>query len=455
MDSFMDPSQVGRWERTPVVLPILDRLDVIESDTSVIVGMSKVQPADLIPDVREYVIGEGDLITVTVFELIAPGVDSVNTRRVDELGNIRLPGGIGSVRAAGQSSSQLEKIIAKILEDKGLIQDASVTVLVQEARQNVFSIIGEPQQAGTAIGTYAIPHADFRLIDALALARGVPGRTKMLQIIRQIPLTAEVAGEVAQEPQTPQGPVQKDEPTDPGQLIEGLLKGVDEPAPDQKAIPAPPGMESGLDEPAAAPRYVNVDGKWVRVEQDAAAAPAQARTPAAGGEPTTDADLGALITQRVVEIPYDRLIAGDMRYNVVIRPGDVIKVPDPSAGLVYIMGNINRPGAFNVPGEKDLTLKQLVASAGNLSGLAIPERVDLIRRVGDNQEAMVRLNLRAIFNGTQPDFFLKPNDTINVGTSFIAAPLAVIRNGFRTSYGFGFLIDRNFDDQVFGARQNN
>jgi hypothetical protein len=40
---------------------------------------------------------------------------------------------------------------------------------------------------------------------------------------------------------------------------------------------------------------------------------------------------------------------------------------------------------------------------------------------------------------------------VNVGTSFWATPLAVIRGGFRASYGFGFLLDRNFGNDVFGA----
>jgi hypothetical protein len=49
-----------------------------------------------------------------------------------------------------------------------------------------------------------------------------------------------------------------------------------------------------------------------------------------------------------------------------------------------------------------------------------------------------------------PDVYLKPDDRINVGTNFWAYPLAVVRNGFRVSYGFGFVLDRNFGDEVFG-----
>ena len=76
--------------------------------------------------------------------------------------------------------------------------------------------------------------------------------------------------------------------------------------------------------------------------------------------------------------------------------------------------------------------------------------MDLIRRIGDNQEATLRLDIKAIFDGTQPDFFLKPNDTINFGTNALLTPLAVLRSGFRASYGFGFILDRNFEQELFG-----
>jgi hypothetical protein len=46
--------------------------------------------------------------------------------------------------------------------------------------------------------------------------------------------------------------------------------------------------------------------------------------------------------------------------------------------------------------------------------------------------------------------YLKPGDHIIVGTDFWAYPLAVFRNGLRMNYGFGFLLDRNFGNDVFG-----
>jgi len=149
------------------------------------------------------------------------------------------------------------------------------------------------------------------------------------------------------------------------------------------------------------------------------------------------------------------LLAGDAQYNLVVRPGDVIRVPPPEIGNVYVAGQVARPGVYSLPAVGRLTLQRVITAAGGLSAIAIPERVDLTRMVGPSRQATIMLNLRAIAEGTQPDVFLKPDDRINVGTTFWALPLAVVRGGFRANYGFGFQLDRNFGNDVFGAPPTN
>lgn len=461
VDSFLDPSTVGRWEQTPITVPILDRLDVIDEGSETALTVTEVRPEDLVPDASEYVMGPGDLVTVTVFELIVPGQESQQTRRIDETGQLRLQV-IGPIEAAGKTPSELEEDIAEVLERKAILRDPTVSVIVQESRQNTFSVIGQPGVGTTAIGTYVIPKPDFRILDAVALARGVPGRTRTLLVFRPVQLTEEAAGRARPEPGDEPAPAEA--PEDSQELIEDLMQGIETDEGDQgtdngdtdvQNRPAPPqSLEGGLDEGEGGTNWVWAGNRWVR------AGDAPADRPAAGdmAEGITDADadqLGQLMTQRIIEVPYERLLEGDMKYNIVIRPGDIIRVPDPTAGFVYAMGQIARPGAYTVPGERDLTLMQLIASAGGLGQLAIPERVDLVRRVDENQQAMVRLNVKAIFEGTEPDIFLKPNDLINVGTNFIATPLAITRNGFRMTYGFGFILDRNFSEDVFGDIDDN
>jgi protein involved in polysaccharide export with SLBB domain len=181
---------------------------------------------------------------------------------------------------------------------------------------------------------------------------------------------------------------------------------------------------------------VNVDGKTVAVP---------ARGAARQGPPSVDevATAERIASQRVIKIPLDALRSGDPRYNIIIRPGDVIFVQGAETGYFYVMGHVQKPGVYTLTGQQ-ITLRQAVAAAGNLDALAIPRRAELIRRLGSNQEVIVLVNLQKIFDGDQPDIFLKKNDTLNIGTDALATFLAVTRNAYRASYGFGFVYDRNF-----------
>jgi len=221
------------------------------------------------------------------------------------------------------------------------------------------------------------------------------------------------------------------------------------------AQPSSPEMSPTPGQPGGAAKWVFLNGEWVRVIR-IAQSPSQQLPESADPLAGTSDGLGELVTQRVIEIPVAPLLQGVAQYNIVIRPGDVISVPPPGQGNVYVGGpGIARPGTYNLPFAGRLTLMRLVMAAGGLNSIGIPERVDLTRMIGTDRQATVRLNLKAIFEGTQPDIFIKADDMLNFGTNFWATPLAVIRNGFRMTYGFGFLLDRNFGNDVFGAPPDN
>lgn len=132
-----------------------------------------------------------------------------------------------------------------------------------------------------------------------------------------------------------------------------------------------------------------------------------------------------------------------MRYNIIVRPRDLIIVQNLAVGNYFMGGHIARPGAYTLNGSH-LTLKQAVMAAGMFDALAIPQRTDVVRRLRPNQEVFVRVDMDKIFGGQQPDMYLKPDDQIMVGTNALAPFLAALRGAFRITYGFGFLYDRNF-----------
>lgn len=186
--------------------------------------------------------------------------------------------------------------------------------------------------------------------------------------------------------------------------------------------------------------WVFLNGKWIQVSSATAAAEPSAQ----------DAGTQALITQRVIRVPLEPLLAGRQSYNIIIRPGDVIRVPPPPNGLVYITGQVARPGPYQIPTAGGLTLLRAIDSAGGYSTIAIPWRLDVTRMIGRDRQATIRMDGRAIAEQTQPDVFLRPNDRINVGSNFWALPLAIVRGGFRATYGYGFILDRNLANDLFG-----
>ncbi|MFG0257680.1 MAG: polysaccharide biosynthesis/export family protein [Phycisphaerales bacterium JB043] len=448
VDSFIDPSVVGRWEYTPTIVPILDRIDVIERDAGEFVETSPVMPEDLLPHIEDYRIGSGDGLFIEIFDFLQPGVATPFERRVDQRGGFDLPQ-IGRVDVMNMTPDQAREQIRTLLREAGIIEDALVSVQVLDRRDSTYAIFGSI--AGT--GRYVLAEPDYRLLEAITEAGGMAPGTQRIFIIRQTALADAVRGTPGISPpvlEQPSDPSQNgidineliDELTNDGGSPAQLAPNQISPTNAQNIQSAPPiDLPESEDDRDGENRWIFVDGQWVRSSE----------TDASVEEDQLLQASGEMVTQRVIEVPVDPLLAGDARYNIVIRPGDIIRVPGPDQGFFYLAGpGINRPGVYQLPSVGKMTLSKAIMSSGGLSAVAIPSRVDLTRMIGEDRQATIRLNLRAIAEGTHPDVFIKPDDMINVGTNFWAQPLAIIRNGFRFTYGFGFLIDRNFANDIFG-----
>jgi polysaccharide export outer membrane protein len=225
-----------------------------------------------------------------------------------------------------------------------------------------------------------------------------------------------------------------------------------------RVTPAQSGVEGSKESRI---EWIFQDGKWVPVQigQPTPAQPVEGkievqRAPTKPGDEERAVGWGEIgpggTQRRVIRVPSDRLLSGDPRYNIVIQPGDNIHVPVDIIGEFCIMGNVNSQGFINMTG-RPMTLKMAIAAAGGFGPLAWPKRCEVVRRVGKKREEIVMVDLDKIAMGEQPDFFIKPNDLINVGTHPTARWRAVLRNSFRATYGFGFIYDRNFADRDVGT----
>lgn len=447
LDSYMDPSKVGRWEPTPTSVPVLDRIAAIEGPADQYVEHDSIRPDDLRPEASEYRVGPGDSLEVRIWDIIDPGAVEIYPLLVDTRGRVTIPQ-LGELSVNGLTTEQVRQTVANAAES--LVKNPLVQVTLGQSRTQTFTIFG----AVAAAGTYYVPTADYRLLEAITTAGGIAETVPYLYVIRQIPLDAQPTNQGAGGTPSGQSQPSGDEFIN---LIDDLTgDGGGSPAvissnvtstswqPDQPTIDLIEGNSAPATDPTmseANSAWIFVNGEWVRTT----------RTYSNSDETTAD----AIVTQRVIKVDTRPLLSGDARYNIVVRPGDVIRVPPAEQGIVYLEGEVNSPGSYNLPAVGPYTLRRAIASARGLSAIGIPERCDITRMVGENRQATIMLNYRAIAEGTQPDVILKPNDIITVGTTFWAYPLAVFRNGFRATYGFGFLLDRNFGNDVFGAPPTN
>lgn len=456
---FLDPTAVGRYQKQPLVVPILSSLDrSVDTADEQFRNASDVRPEDLEPTGADYMIGRNDLINVAITDLVAPNVETTRQIRVSESGMISLPL-VGQVQAAGLTEAQLEKQIAAAYRQANLIQSAQVSVSVIEARGRTFSILGSVN----APGQYAILNSDFRVLDALVLARDVNAQgIEYIYVVRQIrqqpaapAATQPVTEPATEDVLTPQGNAAKaksviraqaspstavsDGVEDDGQRFM-TVEGKQIPVPSTEPAPVAP-APAVAPAPTAAPPAPAVAAPAAAAPAPAAPAPA----PAQAGAPFEFRDPVAAGKTRVIRIPYEALRNGDLRYNIIIQPYDLIVVPQPLVGEYYMGGHVTRVGVYSLTARK-ITLKQAIVSAGMFDAIAIPSQTDIIRRVGGDKEIFVQVDLDKVFEGSQPDVFLKPNDVVQVGTTWWAPFAAAVRGGFRFTYGFGFLYDRNFAD---------
>jgi protein involved in polysaccharide export with SLBB domain len=474
--SFLDPGELSGLRTSkshePLVVQVLDDLDpVLEQGNKSFATAETPRPEDLETTRTDYVVGPQDLLQITIYDLEGPGLQTIKNTRVSGTGNITLPWMNNVVRAEGLSELELQQAISQAYQQAGVLENANVSASVLEARNRAYSVLGSVSRPNQ----YVITDEDFRLLDALTAVGDVTSPLiEDLYIVRRLDRAPKAAGGPASGPTTgPAGagtPGTTTQPVDdlappqsnsrrvPKAMKKSVLLQAEAPANNEPVVPgaatAPaaeaPAPSAAVDlaaESDDAARVGRIDGQAVVVQPVEPEAPAPAAdtgtamVPAA--QPFEFEDLPAPENTRVIRIPLDKLKAGDLRYNVAIHPHDTIIVPPGVVGFYYVSGHVNQGGAFQFSGQK-LRLTDAVASARGLDGLAIPQRTDIIRKIGPNQQMFYRVDLAKIFAGQAPDIYLKPNDHVMVGTNFIAPFLAAVRGGFRMTYGFGFLYDRNF-----------
>jgi len=256
----------------------------------------------------EYRLGGGDLIEVNLY-----GVeDFQHNLRISSSGIIKIPL-LGKIMVGGLTGAEIEEKLENLLND-GFIQDAQVSVFVQEYRSQPVFVLGAVKRPGQ----YQITQ-QLNFVDVLAMAGGLA------------PLADEVA--TIQRPHSGTSPDAQDDNS-------------------------------------------NSESKLIEI------------------------NLTALLEE------------GELALNIPVQGGDVIHIPERELKVFYVIGDVGRPGTYELPQDREVLVSQGLAKAGGPTRTAKMNSGILVRYNGLGSRQELAVNFSDILKGKKSDFPIHNNDVI-------------------------------------------
>ena len=103
--------------------------------------------------------------------------------------------------------------------------------------------------------------------------------------------------------------------------------------------------------------------------------------------------------------------------NIDMYPGDRVTVP--RAGIVYVVGAVNKPGGFMMKNSNGMTVLQALAMAEDAKLNSVKNKAVIIRPNSKAPEGheQVPVNLDLVLKGKQPDLVMLADDILYIPES--------------------------------------
>jgi polysaccharide biosynthesis/export protein len=321
---------------------------------------------------HDYVIGPGDVLGITVFDVQELSRDV----RVSQTGTIGIPLVPVRLHVAGLTEMQTEQKIAEVLEADGLVTHADVSVSVKERKSKPITVVG-------AVSHPMVYQADrpVTILEVLAEAGGLSNDAGDTVIVSR--LSQEAQRDTAEPPAI--GPEEVPHPaaTAPGNATR--------------------------DNPHSTPATSNASSAQNNPSTQSTVSEATATPPPVTSEPPP---LANTITINLGEL----METGDTKNNIVLEAGDVVTVPH--AGIVYVLGAVNRAGGYVLANDRSqLSTLKILSLAGGLTRTAKADKAVILRKDNQGQKQEVALDLKKVLNRQAEDLQLQPSDILYVPES--------------------------------------
>jgi len=325
---------------------------------------------------HDYVIGNGDLLDISVFDV----PELSRELRVSQTGTIGIPLVPIRLGVTGLTELQAEQKIAEVLEANGLVSHPEVSVMVREHKSRPITIVG-------AVAHPMVYEAEssVTLLEALAQAGGVSNDAGDTVIVSR-PRSATFI-EVTE-------PAASDNKPAPGS---GEPPEIDV---STGTAPATEASKTGAPGSSGFPSAAQMPQKTVAPPATGNPPPAQNSTPS------------SLITINLNEL----LEVGDLHNNIALQAGDVVTVPH--AGIIYVLGAVNRPGGFVVSNDRtQLTALKVLSLAGGLTKIAKMDHAVIIRKDDQGKQTETEVDLKKVIHRESEDLQMRPSDILYIPES--------------------------------------
>ncbi|NQU39360.1 MAG: polysaccharide biosynthesis/export family protein [Lentisphaerae bacterium] len=365
----------------------------------------------------DYTLGPDDVLTIGILSLEAPEKVTALTRTISKDGTVTLPL-IGVLACVGKTARQFQVEVINAYSGRYL-NEPQVDVAVLEYRSAPVVVTG----AVSKPGVYYLRHNQSSVLEVLSLADGLAGGAgDDLLIVRkrdpnsprhEPPPAAPTAASSVVAAVVAEDVLVSPEPWTGSHIQDLVIRGTEE---DEMAWVAETALaaDDGVSD-------VSDDAALVAVGGDvggSAGLDSEEMLEGAAGEMEMD-EAAIDLDADLLTVDLRRLLdEGDMRLNLPIQGGDIVTVPPGRNEYIYVMGYVQRPGAFDLNGRKHVRALQAVAMAGGLSGSARSQNSFLIIDKPGGRK-VVPIDLTKIARGSRPPVYMESGNTLVIGSSMM------------------------------------
>lgn len=122
----------------------------------------------------------------------------------------------------------------------------------------------------------------------------------------------------------------------------------------------------------------------------------------------------------VEEINVASILAGNIPpTDIALNAGDIIMIP-AFAPVVYVTGNVNKPGTLRLFQDETLTAYSAILRAGGFARFANLKKCTVVRDLGNGEKMQMPLNVKEIQRGMAPDIVLQGKGIVIIPESFFS-----------------------------------